>query len=306
MQRYHYHISCTLFQYPSYFLDIVSYIWRYSMLTANYVKDTFHYVPETNNPFYAQLASYFRLQIQRGTFRPGERIFPESEMCGMFNISRTTVRLALGMLVDEGLLQRYRGKGTFVTEKKLERNLNYLYTFTDSMRELGSTPSSIVSYCKIEDAPLPLVEKLKLPPQNTKVFSLERIRCADGIPLLIERTRIPGFLCPGIEKTDFSQTSLYATLKDTYSLSLNYAHETIGAIVIGNGDCDKLQCPRKMAGFQIERTSYLFNGIIYEYTTSITRADKCEFQLNLYANQNKKKNSVDISRNLNPHAFSKT
>ena len=271
------------------------------MLTVDYFKKTFHFSPLNNIPFYAQLASYIKIQIQAGVFKPGDQMLTENELCEILNVSRTTIRQSLGQLVDEGSLVRYRGRGSYIAEKKLERNINYLYNFTESIREANATPSSVVLSCQQIDADEALAKKLQLPEGNIKVFSLERLRCADGVPLILESTFIPYFLCPGIELLDFSTVSLYNTLRNRYSLSMSHALETIEAIIIKDTLAEQLKCSKKiMPGYWIERISYLYSGVIFEYTTSTTRADKCEFQLDLYSNPNSQRNRVDFSRKLNP------
>lgn len=271
------------------------------MLTLDYFKKTFHFSPEANIPFYAQLASYIRVQIQAGVFKPGDQMLTETDLCTILNVSRTTIRQSMNQLVEDGLLIRYRGRGSFIAEKKLRRNINYMYNFTENIRDAGAVPSSIVLDAKIMTATETVAERLQLPEQNTQVFFLRRLRCANSEPLILESTYIPHFLCPGIEQFDFSSVSLYTTLSNSFSLNLNHAVETIEAIIVDNELAEQLHCSQKlMPGYRIERISYLFNEVIFEYTTSITRADKCEFRLDLYKNSGNQRNKVDFERRLNP------
>ena len=55
-------------------------------------------------------------------------------------------------LVDEGLLVRYRGRGSFIADPKMKRNINYLYNFTENMRELGAVPASVVIKSEVVEA----------------------------------------------------------------------------------------------------------------------------------------------------------
>ncbi len=270
-------------------------------MTTDYFKQNFHFSPLNNISFYSQLYSFIKFQIQAGVFMPGEQMLSENELCDVLNVSRTTIRLSLGQLVDEGLLIRYRGKGSFIAEKKIGRNINYLYNFTESIRDANAEPSSVVLSCQQIEANELISKKLQLPDANKKVFMLERLRCADKTPLILESTFIPYFLCPDIEKFDFSVISLYDTLRNRYSLSFDHAVETIEAIIIKEEIADQLRCPKKlMPGYKIGRVSYLYSGQVFEYTNSITRADKCEFQLDLYSNPKNPHSCVDFSRKLNP------
>jgi GntR family transcriptional regulator len=268
------------------------------LLSVDYFKETFHFNSGSNAPLYAQLASYIKIQIRAAIFKPGDKMIAENELCEILNVSRTTVRQSMNRLVDEGLLVRDRGKGSFIADQKLRRNINYMYNFTENIRDTGAVPSSVVLRKEVGPADAGICEKLRLPQGNNKVFFLSRLRCADNTPLLYEKTYIPYYLCEGIEAFDFSNTSLYHTLSNQYSLHLFHAEETIEAVIISGDMKKKLDCKGRMAGYKIQRISYLESNYIFEYTTSITRADKCIFRLDLYKNMNSIKNSVDFERHL--------
>jgi GntR family transcriptional regulator len=217
----------------------------------------------------------------------------------VLNISRTTVRQAIELLVNDGLIIRYRGKGSFISNSKMKRPLNSLYNFTENMRELNVVPSSYVLKNEVIIASEDIRSHLKLPTTQNKIFYLERLRYADNKPVLLERTSIPYYLCQGIESYDFSTMSLYHVLSQNYFLNLYHATETIAAMLIRENEAKLLQCNTKDVGYKISRISYLDSEFIFEYTTSITRADMCEFQIELYKNATKHNNSpVNIRRNI--------
>jgi GntR family transcriptional regulator len=268
------------------------------MLSMDYFKQTFKFIPGSSMPLYAQLASYIKMQIQASVFKPGDKMIAEQDLCNILNVSRTTIRQSMNRLVDEGLLVRYRGKGSFIADQKLRRNINYMYNFTENIRDAGAVPSSIVLQKEICQASQTINEKLQLPKGTDRVFFLSRLRCADNEPLIFEKTYIPYYLCGGIEALDFSGLSLYQTLSNRYSLNLFHAVETIEAVIISGDNEKKLKCRGRMPGYKIQRISYLESGYIFEYTTSITRADKCIFRLDLYKNANSVKHNVDFERQL--------
>jgi GntR family transcriptional regulator len=222
----------------------------------------------------------------------------EQELSSMLNVSRTTIRQSMNRLVDEGLLVRYRGKGSFIADQKLRRNINYMYNFTENIRDSGAVPSSLVLRQEVCQANPIICEQLHLPKDTDRVFFLSRLRCADNEPLIIEKTYIPYYLCEGIETVDFSTASLYQTLSNWYSLNLFHAVETIEAVIIGGDNKKKLKCKGRMPGYKIQRISYLESDYVFEYTTSVTRADKCIFRLDLYKNANSVKHNVDFERRL--------
>lgn len=267
-------------------------------MDAEYFKRTFHFSQDGTAPLYAQLASYIKYQIQTSVFKPGDRMITETELCEILGVSRTTVRLSMNKLVDEGLIVRYRGKGSFIAEQKLRRNINYMYNFTENIRGLGATPSSTVLQCRVEKADGMVAQRLNLPGDGAEVFRLTRLRCANGNPLMLETSYIPYYLCPDIEIINFEVASLYSVLSNQYSLNLYHAEETIEAIIIEREMAEQMQISKKMPGYQIERVSYLDSGYVFEYTKSVTRADKCVFKLDLYRNSASGKSTVDFERRL--------
>jgi GntR family transcriptional regulator len=268
------------------------------MLSVDYFKQTFHFILGSNTPLYVQLASYIRMQIKASVFKPGDKMITENELCDLLKVSRTTIRQSMNRLVEEGLLVRHRGKGSFIADQKLRRNINYMYNFTENIRAAGAIPRSIVLEKKIITADPAISEKLQLQTSNNRAFFLSRLRCADDEPIVYENTYIPYYFCEGIEHFDFSQASLYQTLSTSYSLNLSRAVETIESIVLTKEAGKRLNCKSRTPGFRIQRISYLESGGVFEYTTSITRSDKCIFRLELYKNNNPAKNSVDFERQL--------
>ncbi len=268
-------------------------------MDIEYFKNTFHFSEGTDVPLYIQLAAYFRIQIQTGILKPGDMMIAENSLCDILNISRTTVRQAMNTLVEEGLLVRYRGKGTFIANTKLKRNMNYLYNFTEDMKAIGAKPSSkIIKTEVLKDCPVDIANILKLPTTQTQVFYLERLRLANQEPILWERTYIPYYLCNKIETFDFNKYSLYQILNETYHLDMYHAKESLEAIILSRNESSLLKCSSKTAGYKISRISYLDSGFIFEYTTSVTRADKCSFQFDLYKNTSSKNTPVKIKRNM--------
>ena len=251
-------------------------------MNTDYIVKTFQLVSGIGDPIYIQLANYFRRLLNEKVLIPGEKMPPEEELCRALKVSRTTIRQAINLLVDEGSLVRYRAKGTFVSEQKLTRRLNHLYNFTGDMKAIGLTPSSRILRQSLEDLQGSRVQQyLELPDHLATVFRLSRVRCADDQPILVEDTYIPSYLCPGIEQYDFSQLSLYDILKRVYNLQPSSASETLQAIIIPGSEQKILKCPNNTLGYRINRIGHLNSKCVYEYTTSITRADICLYQFEL-------------------------
>lgn len=260
-------------------------------------KRAFIVAQNSNTPIYLQLSNFLRLQIKSNVLKPGEKMIPEEDLCRILNISRTTVRQAINLLVEQGLLVRFRGKGTFVSEQKFSRSFNHLYNFSSDMRAIGVKPSSRVLVQEVVDTRGSYVqEALELSDDNARAFHLLRVRYADEKAVIIENTYLPYFLCQGIENFNFEKSSLYEVLKNNYNLTPYQAIETLRAIVIPPKEQAILNCKNNMLGYQIHRIARLESSYIYEYTSSITRADLCSYQFTLSNTGASKSNSNLIMR----------
>lgn len=138
---------------------------------------------KTPIPLYYQIAQHLRNDIRARGLRPGDLLGTEEEIQRLFQVSRATARKALEELLEEGLVTRVTGKGTYVAKPKLAVQLPALRSFTAEMKRLGITPSSRV----IEAAFAPPNEEVTLNlriEEDAQVFRLERIRYGDGSPMV--------------------------------------------------------------------------------------------------------------------------
>jgi GntR family transcriptional regulator len=176
-------------------------------------------------PKHAQLREILRRSIER-ELPPGSPIPSERELAERYRVSRLTVRSAIGKLVEEGLLTRVRGKGTFTAARRMELQL-YLMSFTGDMRQRGLVPTTEVLDRAVEVPPPPHAGALRLD-RGRAAYRLARLRRADGVPLAVERGWYhPGHV-PGLLELDLSQ-SLYEQVARHYDLRFDRARQTVWA-----------------------------------------------------------------------------
>ena len=94
-----------------------------------------HVEYDCNLSLSSQITTFIRSALSSGELTPGDALPTEAALCSAYGVSRTTVRQAIGDLVDEGLLGRVRGKGTFVCEKKVRLPMNRIYSFSHELRQ---------------------------------------------------------------------------------------------------------------------------------------------------------------------------
>ena len=145
---------------------------------------------KSQSPLYQQLMTRLKNDIVAGVYPAGGRIPSEQVLCDTYGVSRVTVRKAMLDLVQEGLLVRRQGKGTFVAEEKIRRDLSMITSFTDSCEARGHHAEARPISCQWEEPTAEDCEKLGVAPDG-RVLELCRLRLCDGDPVMLEVNRFP-------------------------------------------------------------------------------------------------------------------
>lgn len=222
---------------------------------------------------YKQLYTILRRGIGRGEWQPGDRMPSEAELIEAYGVSRITVRQAFDMLVQEGLVYRRRGSGTFVAIPTIQHGLNRIISFTEDMQRRGLHPETEVIVVGLRPALLEIAENLYVAP-GAELAVLERLRLADHEPMSLEISHLVHALCPGILDGDYAQTPLHEALNDRYDIRLTRAQQSIHAIAADRSLAGRLRVPAGAPLFYIERTSYDQMGTPVEYLQLYHRGDR--------------------------------
>lgn len=167
----------------------------------------------SKKPLYYQLKQTLLKWIEGGDYPPGSILPSEKQLQDSFGISRTTVRMALKELEQEGFLVRSPGKGTFVASMKIESGPRRILSFTQEMLNMGLQVSNQVVSLEKELPVIRTANKLQIP-QDQPVWRLERIRMADSVPIATEVNYIPAALVPNMEAQLAQNQSFYSCLEE--------------------------------------------------------------------------------------------
>lgn len=140
---------------------------------------------ESSVPLYKQLKDIIKRDISNGIYKHGQKIPSEVEFQEIYNISRITIRKALQELTDEKILERRRGKGTYVADVKLERSISALMSFTEVCEAQNLKPGGRIIKCILEEPGEPDRKELNLK-EGEKMVVIDRVRYADSIPVSVE------------------------------------------------------------------------------------------------------------------------
>ena len=145
---------------------------------------------KSQSPLYQQLMARLKNDILAGVYPSGARIPSEQLLCETYGVSRVTVRKAMLDLVQEGLLVRKQGKGTFVADERIQRDLLQITSFSAACRQNGHCAGTKVISAGLEEASQEDVEHLGVAPGG-QVVEICRLRLCDGEPVMLEINRFP-------------------------------------------------------------------------------------------------------------------
>lgn len=232
--------------------------------------------PHSPIPLYHQIYLDLRQMIQRGVIAPGDVLPPELEICQAYSVGRQTVRQAIARLVDEGLVERFAGRGTFVREQADHIQFFLDRSFSQQMREMGRVPHSQVLSRELGTVDQDSVPSLH-PYHGKPCLTLERLRLGDSEPICHQTSTILSERCPGIEAQDFTNQSLYEILATRYNLSINRIDHVVRATAADEYRADLLSVPPGTPLLFVGTTTYLEDDIVIEYSSSYYRADRYEY-----------------------------
>ncbi|WP_046180315.1 GntR family transcriptional regulator [Domibacillus tundrae] len=230
-------------------------------------------------PIYFQLEHSIRQQIENGELTPGNLLPSEREYAELLDVSRMTVRQAITNLVNEGLLYRQKGRGTFVAEQKLEQKLSGLTSFTEDMKARGMTPANTLLAFEIIPADAKVAERLSLK-EHTPVYEIKRIRLADDVPMALETVYISANLVKGLTET-ITAASLYHYIEEELGLAIGHAVQSIEAAIVNEIERPHLLVQKGAPVLLIERNTFLKDGTPLEYVKSSYRADRYKFTIDI-------------------------
>ena len=229
-------------------------------------------------PLYDQLVDILTEKIEH-EFRPGDLMPSERELSERYGLSRTTVRLALQELERLGMVVRQHGRGTFVADRSAQTtNLMQAYSFTDQMRSMGRVPETTILEFSEMEADKNLSEHMGLH-IGERIFKLKRLRSADGMPMMVERTYLPVRQFLSLKRPMLENRALYDVIEQDFHEKIRVAEEEFFASIARPADAHLLDIQEGAPVLDLVRTTFNMSNEIVEYTLSVARADQFKYRV---------------------------
>ncbi|QGZ55420.1 GntR family transcriptional regulator [Paraburkholderia acidiphila] len=227
--------------------------------------------PDNDTPLYLQLARKLSIAIHDNRWNAGEALPSERVLAESLGVSRITARKAIALLVEQGLIRRTQGAGSFITPR-IEDPLSRLTSFSEMLRQRGFTPSSRWLSREIQPASRDEVIQLGLSPAAA-VTRLKRLRLADGIVMAVENSTFPAALIPDPSAIG---DSLYSFLEQR-GLSIVRALQHFRAVNASEEIARQMSIAPNEALLLITRVGYTADQRAIELTDTYCRNDYYDF-----------------------------
>lgn len=202
-------------------------------------------------PIHQQLADLCRKSIERGDFGPGQRFASERELANRFDVSRATANKVISALVTGGLLEVEKGMGTRVIDRPtLFASLSGMKSFTEHARAQGHEPSTeVIAFRRLKRKAIP--KRVRAALETEAVVYLERVRMADGIPMILEYRWVSEELAPELRREDVSD-SFYRLLEEKFGLVMTGERHSISAVILKDEQLELFKIAGPMPALLVE------------------------------------------------------
>ncbi|HEK9582726.1 TPA: GntR family transcriptional regulator, partial [Streptococcus equi subsp. equi] len=227
-------------------------------------------------PAYIKIHDAIKKDIEKEVWTIGSRLPSERDLAEHFEVSRMTLRQAITLLVEEGILERRVGSGTYVASHRVQERMRGTTSFTEIVNSQGRKPSSkLISYQR-QLASDTEINQLHLE-ESDYVIRMERIRYADKVPLVYEVASIPEKFIKNVKKTDITEHFFQTLTSNGYEIGKS--QQTIYAKIASERVASYLEVAKGHAILALTQVSFFTDGRPFEYVRSQYVGDRFEFYL---------------------------
>ncbi|MEI5989769.1 GntR family transcriptional regulator [Enterococcus crotali] len=232
-------------------------------------------------PKYEEIADTLRERIKNNVYKTDTLIPNQTDLVKEFNVSRMTVKKAIGILVMEGLLYSQRGAGTKVLNRsfwdKDTSPANEYDGLSKQMHDRHKKLRSQVILFEVEFPSKEVQERLAIS-EEQPVYKIIRLRILEDEPFILEHTYMPCDLVPGLT-TDILKDSIYTYVKEQLSLDFAGAYRNIQADKSDEYDQEYLKCKKDDPVLEVQQVVYSKNGRPIEFSCSRNRYDQRSYSI---------------------------
>jgi GntR family phosphonate transport system transcriptional regulator len=229
-------------------------------------------------PLYLQIADELRRNIEEAVFKVGDRLPTENELSERFGVNRHTLRRAMEVLRQEGIVGVERGRGTFVMATPIAVPIGKRVRFNEALKAQSLKPDWQVLRIVELQADAKLSKRLELE-VGAPVVLFERLSSIEDIPISVSSSHFPGDRFPGLMKHCETYRSISQMLQNEYDCDHIRRNTRISAHLAQPDDARLLKMPANGPVLLSESININQNGVVIEYGVTRFRGDRMELVL---------------------------
>lgn len=235
------------------------------------------FIMKSGSPLYRQIANQMKEEITKETWLKGEAIPTEAKLSKTYGVSRVTIRQAIKLLVQEGLLYKIQGSGTYVSDNKFEHNIYSLRGFTEEMHALNKpTRNKVLTFSLTKpDARIQQILGLE---DGEEVFFVRRQRYVEETPLVVENTYLPVKLFPDLSY-ELMEGSKYEYIEKVKQMKIKESFQEVLPLMPDEEIKSLLHLKESIPIIKVQLFSTLTDETTFEYTDIYFKSDEYKFTI---------------------------
>lgn len=235
---------------------------------------------KNEKPLYLQLVKIIKQRVVKNSWQPGMKIPSENEMAKEFDLSVGTVKKALGVLVNEGVLFRRQGQGTFIASPDFSRSFIRFFRYSMTGGKPSEVPGSKILKFEVIEADDSLAEVLELTP-GERTYRMKRVRTLQNTPFALEDLFLPYEKFKGIDKISLEDQLLYPIYSKEFSCPIIWADEFLQPDIIDEEMATILEVNTQTPVIRIERIAHSFGDTPVEFRRSICIGNNFRYHIQI-------------------------
>ena len=230
-------------------------------------------------PLYVQIRNALVARLTSGEWKPGTMLPGDAALAVEMGVSHGTIRKVVDSLAADGVLQRYQGKGTFVTEQTPEMANFHFFRMVDAQGE-RVLPEAGAEVVVTVPAGAEAARRLNVS-QGDAIILIDRVRAINTRPAVLETVEVPAALMPGLETETPLPNALYPHYQSRHGISVISTEDRLSAVVADAMAANMLDVPAGSPLLLVERVAHDLTGRAVEWRRSRFRSGDMAYAVTL-------------------------
>lgn len=233
-----------------------------------------------DKPLYLQLVAIIKQRVVENSWQPGMKIPSENEMAREFDLSVGTVKKALGVLVNEGVLFRRQGQGTFISSPDFSRSFIRFFRYGMTGGKPSEVPGSKILELSVFPADNKVANSLNLQPED-KVYWVKRVRTLQNMPFAVEDLYLPYDRFQGIDQVPLEDRLLYPVYSTEFSTPIIWADEFLQPVTLNDETASLLHVDAGTPAMCVERIAHSYRDTPVEFRRSVCIGNNFKYHIEI-------------------------